>query len=51
MCSKLPHNDFVWLTRTDVCEFNPLEYDDKSDYGYVLEVIKKNHAPDFASML
>ena len=38
MCSKLPHNGFTWLTKTEVENFKPLEYEDNSDTGYVLEV-------------
>ena len=40
MMKRLPHRGIVWITEEEIDNLDPLLYDEESDYGYILEVLK-----------
>lgn len=42
MMKRLPQKGIVWMTGEEICNFDPLAYDEDSEIGYILEVIFKS---------
>ena len=49
MSRKLPHSQLNWISKNELETLDPLDYNEKSDYGYVLEV--KIYINDISNLL